>query len=222
MLRFYGTLWSVIPDVLPFDFLSNAKEILDAQKIGNSDTFEKLTKQINNLETFKDKYVPFENGMAMLGTIGGGLISSDFVAPVLRNKYASIKQKQEIDEADIDWLLNDFKDEVRGNISGLTTNVTILVENYDNISEAAVTSATVRNMITMMTQGDLSVLTERINMIEQSATTHQHEYQNLYEQTMRFLDPNVDQLIQRVKDINTVVSGNTNDIENIKRQLSGV
>ena len=33
--------------------------------------------------------------MAMLGTITGGLISSDFVAPVLRNKYAAIKQKQE-------------------------------------------------------------------------------------------------------------------------------
>jgi archaellum component FlaC len=143
-------------------------------------------------------------------------------AVTISTDFDSIKQKQEIDEADIDWLLNDFKDEVRGNISGLTTNVTILVENYDNISEAAVTSATVRNMITMMTQGDLSVITERIDMIEQSATTHQREYQNLYEQTMGFLDPNVDQLIQRVKDISIVVSGNTNDIENIKRQLSGV
>lgn len=143
-------------------------------------------------------------------------------AVTVSTDFDSIKQKQEIDEADIDWLLNDFRDEVRGNISGLTTNVTILVENYDNISEAAVTSATVRNMITMMTQGDLSVITERIDMIEQSATTHQREYQNLYEQTMGFLDPNVDQLIQRVKDISIVVSGNTNDIENIKRQLSGV
>ncbi len=75
--------------------LNSAKEILEAQKIGNLDTFTKINKQITNLENFKEKYTPFENGMAMLGTIGGGLISSDFVAPVLRNKYASIKQKQE-------------------------------------------------------------------------------------------------------------------------------
>jgi cell division protein ZapA (FtsZ GTPase activity inhibitor) len=128
----------------------------------------------------------------------------------------------EIDEMDIGYITETFIPNTQRKLSELENDVMELSGNTETISDVLVTTGTVRNLITMMTQGDLSVLTERIDMIEQSATTHQHEYQNLYEQTMGFLDPNVDQLIQRVKDINTVVSGNTNDIENIKRQLSGV
>ena len=39
--------------------LKNTKEIIETQKICNSDTFTKINKQISNLENFKDKYTPF-------------------------------------------------------------------------------------------------------------------------------------------------------------------
>lgn len=53
----------------------------------------KGTKDIEALKGFQqDIYAPFESGMSMAGTIAGGLISSSFIAPVLRNKYASAKK----------------------------------------------------------------------------------------------------------------------------------
>lgn len=143
-------------------------------------------------------------------------------ATTVNNKYEELLRRMEIDEMDIGYITGTFIPNAQRKLNELENDVMELSINTETISDVLVTTGTVRNMITMMTQGDLSVITERIDMIEQSAMTHQHEYQNLYEQTMGFLDPNVDQLIQRVKDINIVVSGNTNDIENIKRQLSGV
>lgn len=75
--------------------LSNAKEVIEKQNYSESPELLKSVKtQINNLTELKDKYSPFENGMAMLGTIGGGLVSADIISPVLRNKYASQKQQQ--------------------------------------------------------------------------------------------------------------------------------
>lgn len=143
-------------------------------------------------------------------------------ATTVNNKYEELLQRMETDETDISYITDTFIPNTQRKLSELENDVMELSGNTEDISDVLVTTGTVRNLITMMTQGDLSVLTERIDMIEQSATTHQHEYQNLYKQTMGFLDPNVDQLIQRVKDISIAVSGNTNDIENIKRQLSGV
>lgn len=76
--------------------LNSAKDVFTKENIKvSTDSINKIDNNIKALNSLKDEYTPFEQGMSMLGTIGGGLLSADFIAPVLRNKYASIKQKQQ-------------------------------------------------------------------------------------------------------------------------------
>jgi hypothetical protein len=171
------------------------------------------------VETINERFEQYNERVSDVEQTSQQAIES---ATTVNNKYDELLQRMEIDEMDIGYITETFIPNTQRKLSELENDVMELSGNTETISDVLVTTGTVRNLITMMTQGDLFVITERIDMIEQSATTHQREYHNLYEQTMGFLDPNVDQLIQRVKDISIVVSGNTNDIENIKRQLSGV
>ena len=74
--------------------LTHTKDVLTKRNIAvTSDAMNKISTDIENLNKLNDKYTPFVNGMGMIGTITGGLISSDIITPVLRNKYAAIKQK---------------------------------------------------------------------------------------------------------------------------------
>lgn len=61
------------------------------EKIGKSDfNIEKL----DNFKQIKDEYKPFINGVDVLASVTGSIISCNIVTPILRNKYASIRQKQ--------------------------------------------------------------------------------------------------------------------------------
>ena len=76
--------------------LTHTKDVLTKRNIAvTSDAMNKISTDIENLNKLNDKYTPFANGMGMIGTITGGLISSDFIAPILRNKYAAMKQKDQ-------------------------------------------------------------------------------------------------------------------------------
>ena len=56
--------------------------------------FGKLDFNIGDLENIPKDYKPFKNGMDVVASTLGSIISCNLVTPVLRNKYASVKQKQ--------------------------------------------------------------------------------------------------------------------------------
>lgn len=51
---------------------------------------------IDNIPHVKKDYKPFKNGVDVIASTIGSIISCNIVTPVLRNKYASKKQKQAI------------------------------------------------------------------------------------------------------------------------------
>lgn len=51
---------------------------------------------IDNIPHVKKEYKPFKNGVDVIASTIGSIISCNIVTPILRNKYASIKQKQAI------------------------------------------------------------------------------------------------------------------------------
>jgi len=53
--------------------------------------------EIDKLNDFYDKkYSPFESGLKIVGNIAGAVISSNIITPIIRNKFAANKQKQDI------------------------------------------------------------------------------------------------------------------------------
>lgn len=52
---------------------------------------------IDNIPHVKKDYKPFKNGVDVIASTAGSIISCNLVTPVLRNKYASKKQKQAIE-----------------------------------------------------------------------------------------------------------------------------
>lgn len=51
---------------------------------------------IDNIPHVKKDYKPFKNGVDVIASTIGSIISCNIVTPILRNKYASVKQKQAI------------------------------------------------------------------------------------------------------------------------------
>ncbi len=68
-------------------------EQVDASKIQVE--IKKLNLKKQKLNNFYDEtYKPFESGAAVIGTIGGGVIASNVVTPLVRNYFAAKKQKE--------------------------------------------------------------------------------------------------------------------------------
>lgn len=56
-----------------------------------------IGKEVEKLDTFYDKtYSPFESGLKIIGNIAGAILSSNIITPLIRNKFAANKQKQDI------------------------------------------------------------------------------------------------------------------------------
>lgn len=68
--------------------IKNALSKDDVKKIG------KLDFNIGNLNNVPDSYKPFKNGVDVVASTIGSIISCNIVTPILRNQYASKKQKQ--------------------------------------------------------------------------------------------------------------------------------
>ena len=71
------------------------KDFLKSQnlndKVGKLDfNIEKL----DNYNSIKKEYKSFKNGVDVLASVVGSIISCNIVTPILRNKYASMRQKQ--------------------------------------------------------------------------------------------------------------------------------
>ena len=61
--------------------------------IGNKNfNIEKLP----NFEDIKSEYKPFKNGIDVIASVAGSVISCNIVTPILRNQYAAKKQKKAI------------------------------------------------------------------------------------------------------------------------------
>lgn len=61
-----------------------------------------INDSINKIVNFKDTvYAPFEEGMSVIGTVIGGILSSNIITPLLRNPIAAYKQKQSIQQEKI-------------------------------------------------------------------------------------------------------------------------
>lgn len=53
--------------------------------------------EVKKLDTFYDRtYSPFESGLKIIGNIAGAVLSSNIITPIIRNKFAANKQKQDI------------------------------------------------------------------------------------------------------------------------------
>ncbi len=72
------------------DFLKNS---------GKSDCIGNSSFNIESLPNFgiiKNEYRPFKNGVDVIASVIGSVISCNIVTPIVRNKYAAKKQKQAI------------------------------------------------------------------------------------------------------------------------------
>ena len=73
----------------PIKEFLNKNKVTD--KIGNYDfNIENLP----NFKDIKDEYKPFKNGIDVIASTIGSIISCNIITPVVRNQYASKKQKQ--------------------------------------------------------------------------------------------------------------------------------
>lgn len=61
--------------------------------IKNSD-IGKYNLNIGNIKALEKDYKPFKNGVEVIASVVGSIISCNIVTPVFRNKYAAVKQKQ--------------------------------------------------------------------------------------------------------------------------------
>ena len=69
------------------------------EKEGVAEKLGKLNFNIEKLENFKDikgEYKPFKNGVDVLASTIGSIISCNYVTPVLRNRFAAHEQKYAI------------------------------------------------------------------------------------------------------------------------------
>ena len=55
-----------------------------------------IERDLPNFEDIKSEYKPFKNGVDFVASTIGSIVSCNIVTPILRNKYASKKQKQAI------------------------------------------------------------------------------------------------------------------------------
>lgn len=75
------------------------KEFLSKQGLNNPKYIGSRKFNIENLANFqeiKSEYRPFKNGVDVVASTIGSIISCNLVTPVFRNEYASVKQKQAI------------------------------------------------------------------------------------------------------------------------------
>lgn len=73
------------------------KDFLTKNGYNNPEHIGKLDFNIEKLSNFKDikgEYKPFKNGIDVLASVTGSIISCNIVTPILRNNYASKKQKK--------------------------------------------------------------------------------------------------------------------------------
>lgn len=73
------------------------REFLEKERKNGKDFVGKLDFNIEDLTNFKDikqEYRPFKNGVDVIASTIGSVISCNIVTPILRNQYASKKQKQ--------------------------------------------------------------------------------------------------------------------------------
>jgi len=75
------------------DFLQK-NGIKGKKYIGNANF--NIEKDLPNFEDIKSEYKPFKNGVDVVASTIGSIISCNIVTPILRNMYASKKQKQAI------------------------------------------------------------------------------------------------------------------------------
>ena len=71
--------------------IKNALSKEDVKKIG------KLDFNIGDLKNVPEDYKPFKNGVDVVASTIGSIISCNIVTPILRNQYASRKQKQTLE-----------------------------------------------------------------------------------------------------------------------------
>lgn len=50
--------------------------------------------KLNNFKDIKEEYRSFKNGIDVIASVGGSIISCNIVTPILRNNYASKQQKK--------------------------------------------------------------------------------------------------------------------------------
>lgn len=73
------------------------RDFLTKQGVNSNEHIGKLNFNIEKMANFsdiKDNYKPFKNGVDVVASTVGSIISCNIVTPILRNKYASKKQKQ--------------------------------------------------------------------------------------------------------------------------------
>lgn len=76
------------------------KPIKDALKnLGHADKIGKFNFNIGNITEVQNEYKPFKNGVDVIASTAGSIISCNIVTPILRNQYASKKQKELLDKA---------------------------------------------------------------------------------------------------------------------------
>ena len=77
------------------------RQFLAQKKIkisSDTDVFSILenSKQTKSVKNLKDEFIGFKNGMDVIATTVGSVLSCNLITPVLRNQYASISQKKSI------------------------------------------------------------------------------------------------------------------------------
>lgn len=75
------------------------KDFLVKQGANTSEHIGKLGFNIENMASFseiKNEYKPFKNGVDVVASTVGSIISCNIITPVLRNQYAAKKQKEAI------------------------------------------------------------------------------------------------------------------------------
>lgn len=73
------------------------RDFLTKQGVNANEHIGKLNFNIEKMANFsdiKDNYKPFKNGVDVVASTIGSIISCNIVTPILRNQYASKKQKQ--------------------------------------------------------------------------------------------------------------------------------
>lgn len=73
------------------------RDFLTKQGVNSNEHLGKLNFNIEKMANFsdiKDNYKPFKNGVDVVASTIGSIISCNIVTPILRNQYASKRQKQ--------------------------------------------------------------------------------------------------------------------------------
>ena len=85
-----------IPDALKEKITNITKKIENGAKVLNQGETSKLEAEKNALLEFKkDVLAPFQSGAEVFGTLAGGILASNIVTPILRNKIAASSLKKQ-------------------------------------------------------------------------------------------------------------------------------